>query len=80
MSDERNMTATQGEFEPTDQERAYMAAPPTDAELKATKGMPRLVANGWITRQRAEHLAKKRGDQRTERISEALMKLVEAMR
>jgi hypothetical protein len=41
--------------------------------------MPRMVAHGWVTRHRAQHLAKKRGDERIERITDALVNLAEAM-
>jgi hypothetical protein len=56
-----------------------MLAPLTPEEKAATKGMPRMVANGWVTRHRAQHLAKKRDDERTERITDALVSLAEAM-
>jgi hypothetical protein len=67
------------EFIVTDEERAYMLAPLTPDEKTATKGMPRMVAHGWVTRHRAQHLAKKRGDERIERITDALVNLAEAM-
>lgn len=66
-------------FQPTDDERAYMKAPMTADEKTATKGMPLMVAHGWVTRHRAHYLAGKRQDARTELISEALMKLAKAL-